>query len=175
MRAIPWPLVGSLRRGPVMQSFEFLDSMKKLVNKLWSCRWYRRPSCNVTATVATAPRVRFKLSTGTLWLYELILRLSRLGVWFPSNGWRHSGRKSRYQFLFCHDTTKLSKCMQVRVCTDMNTALNPPLWKARWQTIVTAASLVTAWEALWHHSDACVTKSWQYASMENRQNNKIFV
>ena len=47
------------------------------------------------------------------------------------------------------------------------TASNQPLWKAWPRTIVTAASLVTSWLPLWCHSDACVTKSWQYASLKN--------
>ena len=45
------------------------------------------------------------------------------------------------------------------------TASNQPLWKAWPQAIVTAASLVTSWLPLWCHSDAYVTKSWQYASL----------
>ena len=49
------------------------------------------------------------------------------------------------------------------------TASNQPLWKAWPQTIVTAASLVTSWLPLWCHSDARVTKSWQYASLKNKQ------
>ena len=47
------------------------------------------------------------------------------------------------------------------------TASNQPLWKAWPQTIVTAASLVTSWLPLWYHSDARVTKYWQYASLKN--------
>ena len=47
------------------------------------------------------------------------------------------------------------------------TASNRPLWKAWTHTIVTAASLVTSWLPLWCHSDARVTKSWQYASLKN--------
>ena len=47
------------------------------------------------------------------------------------------------------------------------TASNQPLWKAWPQPIVTAASLVTSWLPLWCHSDACVTKSWQYAPLKN--------
>ena len=47
------------------------------------------------------------------------------------------------------------------------TASNQPLWKAWPQPIVTAASLVTSWLPLWCHSDARVTKSWQYAPLKN--------
>ena len=47
------------------------------------------------------------------------------------------------------------------------TASNQPLLKAWPQTIVTAASLVTSWLPLWCHSDARVTKSWQYATLKN--------
>ena len=54
-------------------------------------------------------------------------------------------------------------------------ALNPPLWRERRQTIVTATSLVTHWKPLWRHSDSYVTKSWQYVSMKKWQNNDIFV
>ena len=78
--------------------------------------------------------------------------------------------KSRYQFLFYHDASKHIKSMQIRVYKQRiahKTASNQPLWKAWPQTIVTAASLVTSWLPLWCHSDACVTKSWQYTSLKN--------
>ena len=55
------------------------------------------------------------------------------------------------------------------------TTSNQPPWKAWPQTIVTAASLVTSWLPLWCHSDALVTKSWQYASLKTSKSNKIFV
>ena len=79
--------------------------------------------------------------------------------------------KSRYQFLFYHDASKiLNLCRFGYVFKQKishNTASNQPLWKAWPQTILTAASLVTSWLPLWCHSDARVTKSWQYASLKN--------
>ena len=73
----------------------------------------------------------------------------------------------------------LSWCLKTySICADLGiykqkiahkTASNQPLWKAWPQTIVTAASLVTSWIPLWCHSDARVTKSWQYASLKNKQ------
>ena len=71
--------------------------------------------------------------------------------------------KSRYQFLFYHDASKHIKSVQIRVCISRKSSL----CKAWPQTIVTAASLVTSWLPLWCHSDARVTKSWQYASLKN--------
>ena len=44
-----------------------------------------------------------------------------------SRGWRHTDRKSRYQVLFYHGTTNLTKFMQVRVCTNTE-LLRKLLW-----------------------------------------------
>ena len=83
--------------------------------------------------------------------------------------------KSRYQFQFYHDASMHIVFMQFRVCKSRKLltklykiAFKQPLWQAQRQTIVTAASIVTPWLLpLWCHNHACVTKSWQYASLKN--------
>ena len=72
-----------------------------------------------------------------------------------------------YQFIFYHDASKHIKSSVYKRKIAHKTVSNQPLWKEWPQTIVTTASLVTSWLPLWCHSDDCVTKSWQYASLKN--------
>ena len=76
--------------------------------------------------------------------------------------------KSRYQFLFYHDASRHIKSMQIWVWISRKSLIKllQISHYGKHGNIVKAASLVTSWLPLWCHSDACVTKSWQYASLK---------
>ena len=89
---------------------------------------------------------------------------------FPGRWWHHNDRNRGSVFYFIMMPQSILNLCRFGVYNKKiahKTASNQPLRKAWPQTIVTAASLVASWLQSWCHSDACVIKSWQYASMKN--------
>ena len=84
--------------------------------------------------------------------------------------------KSRYQFLSYHDASKHIKSMQIRVCISRKSPIKLLQISHYGKHGHRLLSQQLPWLRLGNHchSDACVIKSWQYASLKTSKSNKMF-